>query len=99
VTVASTVREALEWTEANRHSVELIITDFTLGRNETGIQLVENIRKTMGHSLPAIILTGRTMAELHRDAARCRCQLLHKPVGGEQLLDCIDNLLHTPQGR
>ena len=95
VTSAATVHEALERVEANRHNLELIITDYTLGRNETGIQLVERIRETMGHSLPAVIITGDTTPELQRKAGKCECQLLHKPVKGEQLLHCVHKLLDT----
>jgi len=95
VTSAATVHEALERVEANRHNLELIITDYTLGRNETGIQLVERIRESMGHSVPAVIITGDTTPELHRKAGKCECQLLHKPVKGEQLLHCVHKLLDT----
>jgi CheY-like chemotaxis protein/nitrogen-specific signal transduction histidine kinase len=99
VASASTVREALERVEANRYKLELIITDYTLGQNETGIQLIERIREIMGHSLPAIIVTGHTMPGLQGEAGKCGCQLLYKPVMGEQLLHCIHKLLDTPQGR
>jgi len=95
ITSAATVHEALERVEANRHNLELIITDYTLGRNETGIQLVERIRESMGHSLPAVIITGDTTPELQRKAGQCECQLLHKPVKGEQLLNCVHKLLDT----
>jgi PAS domain S-box-containing protein len=99
VASASTVRDALLRVEANRHNLQLIITDYTLGRNETGIQLIERIRETMGHNLPAIIITGHTIPDLQVEAVSCGCQLLYKPVKGEQLLHFIDKLSRHPQGR
>lgn len=98
VTSAATVRAALLRVEANRHNLQFITTDYTLGRNETGIQLIERIRETMGHNLPAIIIAGHTIPDLHVEAGSCGCQLLYKPFKGEQLLHFIDKLLDTRRG-
>ena len=98
VVSASTVGEAFERVEAKRYHPQLIITDYTLGQNETGIQMIERIREAMGRSVPAIIITGHTMPGLQEGAGKCGCQLLYKPVTGEHLLHCIEKLLDSPQG-
>lgn len=72
---------------------KLIITDFRLRHEETGKQVLQALRSTLGLMVPAIIMTGDTSPQRLRDAQSTSALLLHKPVSTGQLRDAITLLL------
>ena len=76
-----------------RMTPELIITDFRLRHEETGKQVLQALRSTLGLMVPAIIMTGDTSPQRLRDAQSTSALLLHKPVSTGQLRDAITLLL------
>lgn len=76
-----------------RMTPELIITDFRLRHEETGKQVLQALRSTLGSMVPAIIMTGDTSPQRLRDAQSTSALLLHKPVSTGQLRDAITLLL------
>jgi len=72
---------------------DVVVTDFRLRHEETGKQVLQALRSTLGLMVPAIIMTGDTSPQRLRDAQSTSALLLHKPVSTGQLRDAITLLL------
>ena len=73
---------------------DLIVSDFHLLDNETGIQVIETVRKTTREYIPGIILSGDTSNQAYLtdiDAVT----FLSKPVDVDELLAAIHKVLHS----
>lgn len=71
----------------------LIIADYRLREEKTGISAVEMIREEINDDVPALIVTGDTSPERVREVARSGMKLLHKPVKPDELITMVDQLL------
>lgn len=76
---ASNEDEALE-VVATGAELDAIIVDFRLQGEETGLRVIESVRKALGRELAAVITTGDTAPERIREATAHGHPLLHKPV-------------------
>jgi CheY-like chemotaxis protein len=72
---------------------DLIVSDFRLPGNVSGIDAVAQVRQTLGRDLPAILQTGDTDPALARDAAAHGFALLHKPYDPTHLRTLIASLV------
>ena len=72
---------------------DLIITDYRLPGNTTGVELVTRLRHATGRELPALIVTGDTQEAIVIVAAMIGCEVLHKPCSPETLLRAIARAL------
>jgi CheY-like chemotaxis protein/anti-sigma regulatory factor (Ser/Thr protein kinase) len=59
---------------------DLILADFRLRGEETGLMAIELVQQFVGSSMPAVIITGDTDPTRIREAANSGYTLLHKPV-------------------
>lgn len=59
---------------------EVIVADYRLRNDRTGVQAIKRFREEFGGDLPALIVTGDTAPERLRDASAGGHQLVHKPV-------------------
>jgi PAS domain S-box-containing protein len=66
----------------------LVIADFRLGK-ETGIDVIQAVRRRVQRPVPALLLTGDATPETAREAARLDVQLLRKPLSVDQLRRAI----------
>jgi two-component system, sensor histidine kinase len=92
VTVASSPEEAVQAAAANP-DIGLLITDYHLGTDQTGVHVIAAVRARLGAELPAVLVTGDTssaMHELHRDQ---HLRTASKPINPDQLLDLLRALL------
>jgi signal transduction histidine kinase len=64
--------------------VQLIIADFRLRQNESGIDTVRRLRARLGN-VPALLLSGDTAPERLREAQSSGLRLLHKPLSADRL--------------
>jgi len=64
---------------------EVVLTDYRLRGNRTGVQALEMVRARLGRAVPAAIITGDTGPERLREAAASGLPLMHKPVPAERL--------------
>jgi CheY-like chemotaxis protein len=64
--------------------VQLIIADFRLRQNESGIDAVRRLRTRLGN-VPALLLSGDTAPERLREAQSSGLRLLHKPLSAAKL--------------
>jgi CheY-like chemotaxis protein len=90
VSAVASLAEALD---AAHNPPDLLVTDYHLGRGETGTQVIAAVRRAAGQDLRAILITGDTstaIRELPRDP---RLRLASKPLNAEELLSLMRELL------
>jgi len=64
---------------------DLLLVDYRLRGERTGLQAAEAVRARLGRRVPAIVVTGDTAADRLRDVHADGSTLLHKPVVAEEL--------------
>ena len=80
---AESIEEALVL--AGKHVPEVVISDYRLREQRTGLQAIAALRSVLGQSLPALLITGDTAPDRLREALSGDIPLLHKPVSANQL--------------
>ena len=94
VLTASSIAEARE--RVTQHpSIRLLVTDYHLGRGETGTEVIAAVRDLLGSSLKAILVTGDTsyvVRELEHDS---QVRVASKPINADQLLAMVKALVAT----
>ena len=80
---AESIGEALEI--ARRYPPSAILSDYSLGHGETGLQAINALRAELGHPVPALLVSGDTNPLRLSEAQASGIRLLHKPVPPEQL--------------
>ena len=58
----------------------LVIADYRLEQDETGVAAIDALRERFGHKLPAIVVTGSSMTGHDKEAQEHDFHLLIKPV-------------------
>ncbi len=64
---------------------EVVISDYRLRNQRTGLEVIEALRAVTGRDLPALLITGDTAPERLREAVASGLPLLHKPVSASRL--------------
>lgn len=77
VMVADSAQEALTILDT---APDVIIADYRLRQNLTGIEAIRAIHTRWGSHIPALIITGDTGADQLREVNQSGYSLLHKPV-------------------
>ncbi len=72
--------------------LDLIVSDFQLGMNDTGIEAIALIRKQQKNNTPAIIITGTSNESLLENIKSSAIPLLKKPVKPAKLRALISML-------
>ena len=80
---AESIEEALFMAKLRRPDV--VISDYRLREQRTGIEAIAAMRALLGESLPALLITGDTAPERLREAQASGIPLLHKPVSPGKL--------------
>jgi len=98
VLVAIDAAQALQALAARDASPDLIVCDYHLGDDRSGIHAIRRIREVCATKrLPAIVFSGDTSAAVTRAvSALDDCRLLEKPASGDELL-CLCADLLQPQ--
>ncbi len=80
----------------NREVVpDIIIADYRLRNNETGVAAVHAVQARLDVEIPAIIITGDTAPERIKEASDSGFLLIHKPVKPAELRMKISSLLRS----
>ncbi len=72
-------------------SPALILADYRLRNNETGVAAINVLRQTFGASIPAVLITGDTLGQ--HDVGVGPYYTLHKPVSPAKLRALMKSLL------
>lgn len=93
VTSFSTSSDCLNYLAISDTTPDLILSDFRLENNETGLELIKRIRKDKNHDIPAIIITGDTAPERLKEAQKSGFMIIHKPVKAAVLRRIMQQIL------
>jgi signal transduction histidine kinase len=72
---------------------QVVISDYRLREERTGVQAIAALRAVLGADLPALLITGDTAADRLREALASGIPLLHKPLTPRQLYSALVNEL------
>ena len=99
VATATTIDEAE--LAVHSQSPDLLIADYRLTGERTGLDAVYQLRNVIGVNIPALIITGDTAPARLREARDSGLPLLHKPVQPLRLRSTIQHLVGcgTTNGR
>ena len=75
---AESIDEAL--VIARKQPLDLVICDYRLRGQSTGLQAIAALRQLMGNDFPVMLITGDTAPERLREAVASGITLLHKPI-------------------
>jgi two-component system, chemotaxis family, CheB/CheR fusion protein len=92
-TTAEDGRKALELAARGAICPDLIVADYNLPKGLNGLQVVAGLRETLGHKVPAVILTGDISTDALREIAQGGHLHLNKPVKAKELIGLIQRCL------
>jgi PAS domain S-box-containing protein len=92
VIATGSLSEALAAAQANAH-IGLLVTDYHLGADETGVQVIAAVRERLGASLPAVLMTGDTSSAMHDLKCDPQLRTASKPINPDQLLALLTELV------
>lgn len=104
VTTAASGHEACKLLTPETPLPDVIITDYHLNNNETGIDAIQQINNKLNANFPVIVITGDTSSELIQKIHSRGYKFLHKPVAAGKLRSLIryftenEANLHTKEG-
>ena len=93
VVAAGSGAELLQKLATIEQAPDLIISDYRLRQEESGITVIENVRHEFNTDIPAFLITGDTGPERLRQAATSGLPILHKPLNPAKLRTLMANLL------
>lgn len=82
---ASSEQQALQRLSETGFSLDVVIADYRLRENKTGLQAVARISEYLARPIAAIIITGDTAPERLREVTSSGFRLIHKPIQPELL--------------
>jgi signal transduction histidine kinase/CheY-like chemotaxis protein len=74
---------------------DVIICDYRLRGEETGIAVIDRLRARFRSDIPAMLITGDTAPDRLEEVSRSGFLLLHKPVAHGRLRAAIGNLMRA----
>ena len=80
VLVAKDLDEALSKAVRHADEIELVLVDFQLGDQATGIDAALMLRRLFKRDLPLVLLTGDTSSEVSQRAEQAGVRVVYKPV-------------------
>lgn len=86
VLTAHSAAEALELLATRSPRLAAVIADYRLAHNHTGIDAIEQICKTIGRKLPAMIVTGDTAPQIEPTVVAAGYPLERKPLAPRAFL-------------
>ena len=85
------IDEALD--QADYPAPDIIISDYRLRQNQTGLEAVKSLRHRFERDIPAIVVTGDTGKEIAQQISRQRCTVAYKPVNADNFQAMIAALI------
>lgn len=94
VLAADTGESAFDLFTEARADIDAIVTDYNLGPGQTGPVVAHRIREHAGRAIPTLIMTGDTNPARIADAQANGFEMLHKPIGAEELRRKLASLVN-----
>ncbi len=92
VTAVATLEEAMK-TAREFPALDLVLTDYHLGNDETGTQVITELRKILNRPLNSVLMTGDTSTAMHEVQLGANVRVASKPIKAEELLGLLKTLL------
>jgi len=83
---------------AEKGPPDIVLSDLRLRDDESGVEVIRNLRKQSGSMLPALLISGDTSPERLKQARASRLVMLHKPVKPANLRSALEDLLCDGSG-
>jgi signal transduction histidine kinase len=93
VIAANSFQTAMNHIGSLVNGIDLIIADYRLQNNATGMQVIDKLEAMLRTKVPSVIITGDTSPEILQEIHHSDRHLLHKPVAPEQLRSFIAKLI------
>ncbi|WP_050478273.1 hybrid sensor histidine kinase/response regulator [Herbaspirillum rhizosphaerae] len=97
VLAARSLEQALAMLGDDADRPQLVVSDFRLAADITGIDVIGAVLRTLNADVPAIIVTGDTSPQGISQASASGYQVLHKPLDPSQLRTTMSQLLAVAQ--
>ena len=94
VIAAGSLEEALQLLVEQARTPDVILADYRLRADATGIDAIRRLHAELGAEIPAVLITGDTSPERLREAKESGFLLLHKPVPPAKLRSLLSFMLH-----
>jgi PAS domain S-box-containing protein len=91
VAATASLAEAVAAAEVNRN-IRLLVTDYHLGEDETGVEVIARVREKLGRPVPAVLVTGDTSSAVLNVEGDALLRTVSKPVNPDELMALIDEL-------
>lgn len=75
--------------------IDLVVSDYHLKEDQTGLNVIAGIREQLARDIPAILVTGDTSTAMRKISGDRRLRLASKPIDAEELLSLMDELLNA----
>lgn len=79
--------------------IDLLVSDYHLKEDQTGLNVIAGIRDQLGRNIPAILVTGDTSTALRKLPGDRQLRLASKPIDAEELLTLMSELLQARDAR
>ena len=97
VATASSLAEAARAAREDPR-VDLLITDYHLGHEDTGTQVIAAVREVLGRTCKAVLITGDTSSTVRDLRPDADTWLASKPIHADEFLSLIRDLVASPEG-
>lgn len=92
VAAVGSLAEALSAAANRANRFDVVITDYHLGKDETGMQVIAGLRARLGESLRVVLVTGDTSSAMHELPRDPLMRLASKPMEADRLLELLREL-------
>lgn len=75
------------------NEIDVIVTDYHLGANTTGLEVIATVRKLLHREVKAVLVTGDTSAAVRNIETDQNLRLVRKPVNAEELARLLRQFL------
>jgi len=96
VATAGSVDALIGLLEASGETVDMVVSDFSMGGTGNGIDAIAALRQRYSSTLPALLFTGDISAETVNAARNAGLPILYKPASPEALHAAITEAMTPP---
>lgn len=93
--ISATNREEALQRGRDHADIDLLVSDYHLKEDQTGLHVIAAVREQLGRNIPAILVTGDTSTAMRKLPSDRRLRLASKPIDAEELLTLMADLLQT----
>lgn len=73
--------------------IDLLVSDYHLKEDQTGLNVIASVREQLARNIPAILVTGDTSTAMRKLPSDRLLRLASKPIDADELLTLMDELL------